>query len=252
MRAHAQEKPFSCTHAGCTRSFTRRPDLLQHLRLHGGPGDFVCECHDGTESRIGCGAKFHCKRDLERHRRRAGGAKCRPRKHVEGVSDGLKTQSNKINLESAIILSSVAISIPSFESSEGQSVEILPVDCPDSPADTASVNGCFLASKNTLCIKYDEHFALQRFTCPVIPKDDDTARMRCYTHGISFLWRCRLEHGWCPSVSFVTDAIELLSQPREQSVLQEALRMQTVARSEKSRRLQVHLLDNHSGFMHSG
>lgn len=34
VRKHTGEKPFPCTHDGCTKSFSRHDNMLQHLRCH--------------------------------------------------------------------------------------------------------------------------------------------------------------------------------------------------------------------------
>jgi hypothetical protein len=77
LRAHNSIKPFQCQHKGCERAFTRRPDLLQHRKLHG-PGEFLCRTTDEHGVTYGCSHLFHRERDLDRHRQRAGGTKCRP------------------------------------------------------------------------------------------------------------------------------------------------------------------------------
>jgi hypothetical protein len=60
MRRHTGERPYPCTHAGCTKTFRESGALELHKRVHTGERPFAC-------THIGCGRAFKASGALSRH-----------------------------------------------------------------------------------------------------------------------------------------------------------------------------------------
>eukprot|EP00123_Amoebidium_parasiticum_P011846 comp20936_c0_seq1/m.27969 comp20936_c0_seq1/g.27969 ORF comp20936_c0_seq1/g.27969 comp20936_c0_seq1/m.27969 type:complete len:103 (-) comp20936_c0_seq1:26-334(-) len=43
MCTHTGEQPHTCTHAGCTKRFARKSTLTEHMRTHTGEKPYKCE-----------------------------------------------------------------------------------------------------------------------------------------------------------------------------------------------------------------
>ena len=182
LRAHRHEKPFSCAHPGCGRLFTRRPDLLEHRRLHASPL-FKCEHISEDGSKIGCNKKFHRKRDLDRHRSRAGGAKCR-----------LIQQSNELDHRpdptSMIPRSPLADNIATMSAPSN------PTETSEQPLEiTCHWSSCLIRCNNfgnyILHWTRDHHLRHNHCCGDVLGNGCSTVTY----HLIEYLWHCELEHG---------------------------------------------------------
>ena len=55
---HTKEKPYKCTHDGCTKAFNQKFGLDQHLRFHNGEKPFSCNY---------CSLKFSKSSNLNNH-----------------------------------------------------------------------------------------------------------------------------------------------------------------------------------------
>ncbi|VDD81730.1 unnamed protein product [Mesocestoides corti] len=60
VKSSGRAKPFICPHSGCTRAFSSRFNLVEHIRIHTGERPFVCP-------EPGCKSRFKRRRDLYEH-----------------------------------------------------------------------------------------------------------------------------------------------------------------------------------------